>query len=116
MPLHFPVLPQALLVTGHDVSRGAAAAGMFVQLPRVFGRAQLWHPPVQAELQQIPVLSVARFLTQKPEVQSLLSAQTFPVGSLSPHLFVWVLQATPLLQSVSEVQVVRQVDALTLQA
>lgn len=110
------MLPQALLVTGQDASRGVAAAGMFVQLPRLFARAQLWHPPVHAELQQIPVLSVARFSTQKPEVQSLLSAQTFPVGSLSPHLFVWVLQVTPVLQSVLEVQVVRHVDALTLQA
>jgi hypothetical protein len=113
--LHFPVLPQALLVTAQDASRGVAAAGMFVQVPSAFVRAQLWHPPVQAELQQIPVLSVATVFTQKVDEQSLLSAHTLPVGSLSPHLFVWVLQVTPVLQSVLEVQVVRQVAALVLQ-
>lgn len=110
------MFPQTLLVAAQDASRGVVAAGMFVQLPRAFAREQLWQPPVHAELQQIPVLSVARFLTQKPEEQSVPSAHTLPVGSLSPHLFVCVLQVTPVLQSVLEVQVVRQVAAVVLQA
>jgi hypothetical protein len=114
--LHFPVLPQTLLVAAQELSRGAVLAGMFVQLPRLFARAQLWQPPVQAELQQIPVLSVARPFTQKPEEQSVPSAHTLPVGSLSPHLFVCVLQVMFVLQSVFAVQVVRQVAAVVLQA
>jgi hypothetical protein len=105
-----------LLVAAQDASRGEVAAGMFVQLPRLFAREQLWQPPVHAELQQIPVVPVARCLTQKLEVQSVLTAHTFPVGSLSPHLFVCVLQVTPVLQSVLAVQVVRQVAAVGLQA
>ena len=60
--------------------------------------------------------SEARFFTQNPNEQSLASAHTLPVGNLSPHLFVWVLQVIPVLQSVLAVHVVRQVAAATLHA
>lgn len=111
------MFPQTLVVTAHVAAvRGGAPAAMFVHAPRLLARAQLWQPPTQSELQHSPVASAARFFTQNPDEQSLATAHTLPVGSFSPHLFVWVLHVIPVLQSVLAVQVVRQVAAATLQA
>jgi len=115
-PLHLPVLPQTLLLTGHiPATRGTPPAAMELQVPTLPVSAQLSQPPVQVVLQQMPVVSPGSAFTQFAEVQSLPTVHTRPLGSLSPHLFVWVLQVIPGLQSVVAVQVVRQVAAAVLQ-
>ena len=69
-------------------------------------------------MQHRPVVSLGRFFTQNEAVdtQSVSIAQTLPAGSLSPHWFVCVLHVMPVLQSVLDVQVVRQVAAGPLHA
>jgi hypothetical protein len=67
---------------------------------------------LQAVLQQMPAPFAV--LAQKPEAQSVATAQVLPTGSLSPHLLLWVLHAT-LLQSAELAQVVLQLAAVASQ-
>jgi len=118
-PSQFPVLPHVFEPVGQVFtvgSRGAAPAARLLHVPILFDRAHDWQPPVQLESQQIPVVSAARVFAQWPNEQSPSTPQVMPFASLSPHLFVCVLQVTPDAQSEAPVQVVRQLDALTLQA
>ena len=89
---------------------------MLLHVPALFDTVHDWQPPVHAVSQQIPVASEARVFTQWAWAQSLSAPQVAPRDSLSPHLFVWVLQAVPEAQSPLPVHVVRQVAALLLQA
>ena len=67
---------------------------------------------LHAVLQQMPAPFAV--LAQKPEAQSVPTAQVLPTGSLSPHLLLCVLQAT-LLQSAALAQVVLQLAAVVSQ-
>ncbi len=67
---------------------------------------------LQAVLQQTPF--PAEVSAQKPDEQSVPTPHAWPAASLSPHLFVSVLQVT-LLQSDEPVQVVLQVAVVVLQ-
>jgi hypothetical protein len=67
---------------------------------------------LQAVLQQTPF--PAAVSAQNPDEQSVPTPHAWPAASLSPHLFVSVLQVT-LLQSVALVQVVLQVAVVVLQ-
>ena len=61
------------------------------------------HVPVPHELHGAWQLAAATLQqtpsTQLPDVQSDAAAHAAPFGSLSPHLWVCVLQATPETQS-----------------
>jgi hypothetical protein len=118
-PSQLPVLPHVFVVVGQVFtagSRGAEPTGRFVHVPILVDWAHDWQPLAQAVSQQIPVVSAARVFTQWPCEQSPSTPHAVPFASLSPHLFVWVLHVTPEAQSEALVQVVRQLDALTLQA
>ncbi len=67
---------------------------------------------LQAVLQQTPF--PAAVSAQKPDEQSVPTPHAWPAASLSPHLFVSVLQVT-LSQSVPLAQVVLQVAVVVLQ-
>jgi hypothetical protein len=118
-PSHLPVFPHVFVLVGQVLtagSRGAVPAAMLVQVPTLPDRAHDWQPPVHEVSQHSPVASAACVFTQWACAQSPSDPQVAPGASLSPHLFVWVLQVTPEAQSEPLVQVVRQVAPLVLQA
>lgn len=95
----FTQAPAALQVSVVQASESLHIEFTPVQVPGV--ALQTWQAPVHALLQQKPS-------TQLPEVQSVPAEQIWPLPSLSPQWCVWVLHATPVMQSAAPSHMVAQ--------
>jgi hypothetical protein len=82
-PLQLPVFPQRAPFAQVVLSRGVPLAAMLLHVPTFEGKTQLWHAPLQTELQHTPSLHTLL-------AQSELALQLWPLGSLLPHrLLIW---------------------------
>ncbi len=112
-PLQLPLAPHAPAAAAGQVvglvARGGLPLATFEHTPARPGSLQLWQPPAQVWSQHTPSAEQTR-----PVPQSLLAAHDSPAASLSPQRLFVLRQLRPLAQSVSDVQVLRQVGLLAL--
>ena len=101
LPLQLPVLPHGECGGHVVVSLGVPPDPILLQVPTLPVSLQLWHPLLQAELQQTPS-------TQLPLTQSVPAPHCCPLATFVPHLLLILRQVSPDVQSLSDVQAVRQ--------
>jgi hypothetical protein len=103
---HFPVVPQLALPVSLQMPAGSALpVGTLVHVPTVPARAQDWHDPLQAELQQTPS-------AQKLDWHSNPTEQEAPGGFVPHELFT--LQTFGVMQSSFVVQALKQAVPLQM--
>ena len=86
------------------VVRGALPLPMFEQTPVLPDSLQLWQPPAQALSQQTPSLAQT-----SPVSQSVFATQGSPAASVLPQRLFVARQVRLFVQSLLDVQVLRQV-------